>query len=216
MESDELPCGKDRPMTPYLFLRENGTETGPDLLQESLLDEKGTVEAGLVIIPTTLLFLVILQILFAGSWQVMERAKLHDLVISTSLSEAAREGSFEESKENSFVSEYGSQKAGDGAYGDGEYGDGEYGDGAYGDGEYGDGAYGNVEFADPHLLDKLQFLAGKSFSSSSKVSMSQKSSVYGDIHKIEVNTQIPIFHGILRFFGIEEVGIRNTAVLIEN
>jgi hypothetical protein len=196
MESDELPCGKDRPMTPYLFLRENGTETGPDLLQESLLDEKGTVEAGLVIIPTTLLFLVILQVLFAGSWQVMERAKLHDLVISTSLSEAAREGSFEESKENSFVSEYGSQKAGSGAYGE--------------------GAYGDVEFADPHLLDKLQFLAGKSFSSSSKVSMSQKSSVYGDIHKIEVNTQIPIFHGILRFFGIEEVGIRNTAVLIEN
>jgi hypothetical protein len=196
MESDELPCGKDRPMTPYLFLRENGTETGPDLLQESLLDEKGTVEAGLVVIPTTLLFLAILQIIFAGSWQVMERAKLHDLVISTSLSEAAREGSFEESKENSFVSEYGSQKAGSGAYGE--------------------GAYGNVEFADPHLLDKLQFLAGKSFSSSSKVSMSQKSSVYGDIHKIEVNTQIPIFHGILRFFGIEEVGIRNTAVLIEN
>lgn len=196
MESDELPCGKDRPMTPYLFLRENGTETGPDLLQESLLDEKGTVEAGLVVIPTTLLFLAILQILFAGSWQVMERAKLHDLVISTSLSEAAREGSFDEIKENSFVSEYGSQKAVSGAYGDGEY--------------------GNVEFADPHLLDKLQFLAGKSFSSSSKVSMSQKSSVYGDIHKIEVNTQIPIFHGILRFFGIEEVGIRNTAVLIEN
>lgn len=196
MESDELPCGKDRPMTPYLFLRENGTETGPDLLQESLLDEKGTVEAGLVVIPTTLLFLAILQILFAGSWQVMERAKLHDLVISTSLSEAAREGSFEESKENSFVSEYGSQKAGSGAYGE--------------------GAYGDVEFADPHLLDKLQFLAGKSFSSSSKVSMSQKSSVYGDIHKIEVNTQIPIFHGILRFFGIEEVGIRNTAVLIDN
>lgn len=196
MESDELPCGKDRPMTPYLFLRENGTETGPDLLQESLLDEKGTVEAGLVVIPTTLLFLAILQIIFAGSWQVMERAKLHDLVISTSLSEAAREGSFEESKENSFVSEYGSQKAGSGAYGE--------------------GAYGNVEFADPHLLDKLQFLAGKSFSSSSKVSMSQKSSVYGDIHKIEVNTQIPIFHGILRFFGIEEVGMRNTAVLIEN
>ena len=196
MESDELPCGKDRPMTPYLFLRENGTETGPDLLQESLLDEKGTVEAGLVVIPTTLLFLAILQILFAGSWQVMERAKLHDLVISTSLSEAAREGSFEESKENSFVSDYGSQKARSGAYGD--------------------GAYGDVEFADPHLLDKLQFLAGKSFSSGSKVSMSQKSSVYGDIHKIEVNTQIPIFHGILRFFGIEEVGIRNTAVLIEN
>jgi hypothetical protein len=166
-----------------------------------LLDEKGTVEAGLVIIPTTLLFLVILQVLFAGSWQVMERAKLHDLVISTSLSEAAREGSFEESKENSFVSEYGSQKAGSGAYGEGAYGE---------------GAYGDVEFADPHLLDKLQFLAGKSFSSSSKVSMSQKSSVYGDIHKIEVNTQIPIFHGILRFFGIEEVGIRNTAVLIEN
>ena len=54
-------------MTPYLYIRENGTETGPDLLQESLLDEKGTVEAGLVIIPTTLLFLMILQILGAVS-----------------------------------------------------------------------------------------------------------------------------------------------------
>lgn len=74
-------------VTMYLFARENGTETGPDLLHENFLDERGTLEAGLVIIPTTLLFLMILQILFAGSWQVMERAKLHDLVIQTSLAE---------------------------------------------------------------------------------------------------------------------------------
>jgi hypothetical protein len=83
-------------LTPYLLARENGTETGPDLLRENLLDEKGTLEAGLVIIPTTLLFLMILQVLFAGSWQVMERAKLHDLVINTSLSETRSERGNEE------------------------------------------------------------------------------------------------------------------------
>ena len=77
-------------MTMYFFARENGTETGPDLLRENFLDERGTLEAGLAIIPTTLLFLMILQIFFAGSWQVMERAKLHDLVIQTSVAETNR------------------------------------------------------------------------------------------------------------------------------
>jgi hypothetical protein len=201
MESDERTCGKDSCMTPYLFLRENGTETGPDLLQESLLDEKGTVEAGLVIIPTTLLFLMILQILFAGSWQVMERAKLHDLVVRSSLSEATREGSSGDSKNNSYFGEYGGQRVGSRANGSGPNGS---------------NANGDIEFADLYLLEKFYFLSGKSFSSSSKVSSTQKSSAYGDIHKIEVNTQIPIFHGILKFFGVEGVGIRNTAVLIEN
>jgi hypothetical protein len=206
MESDERTCGKDSCMTPYLFLRENGTETGPDLLQESLLDEKGTVEAGLVIIPSTLLFLMILQILFAGSWQVMERAKLHDLVVRSSLSEATREGSSGDSKNNSHFGEYGGQKVGSNANGSGPNGSGPNGSNANGD----------IEFADLYLLEKFYFLSGKSFSSSSKVSSTQKSSAYGDIHKIEVNSQIPIFHGILKFFGVEGVGIRNTAVLIEN
>jgi hypothetical protein len=188
-------------MMPYLYIRENGTETGPDLLQESLIEEKGTVEAGLVIIPTTLLFLMILQILFAGSWQVMERAKLHDLVVRSSLSEATREGSSGDSKNNSYFGEYGGQKIGSGAYGNGVNGN---------------GAFVDAEFADLYLLEKFYFLSQNSFSSNSKISSTQKSSAYGDVHKIEVNTQIPIFHGILKFFGVEGVGIRNTAVLIEN
>lgn len=56
-----------------------------------LESEKGTLEAGLVIIPTTLLFLMILQILFAGSWQIMERAQLHNLVIKSSLLDTAQD-----------------------------------------------------------------------------------------------------------------------------
>jgi hypothetical protein len=193
-------------MTPYLYIRENGTETGPDLLQESLLDEKGTVEAGLVIIPTTLLFLMILQILLAGSWQVMERAKLHDLVVRSSLSEATSEGSSGESKNNSYFGEYGGQKVGSGAHGNG----------VNENGVNGSGAFVDVEFADLYLLEKFYFLSRNSFSSNSKISSTKKPSAYGDVHKIEVNTQIPIFHGILKFFGVEGVGIRNTAVLIEN
>lgn len=52
-------------------------------------DDRGTIEAGLVIIPTTLLFLMILQIIFAGSLQIVERAKLHNLVIESSLAEVS-------------------------------------------------------------------------------------------------------------------------------
>jgi len=193
-------------MTPYLYIRENGTETGPDLLQESLLDEKGTVEAGLVIIPTTLLFLMILQILFAGSWQVMERAKLHDLVVRSSLSEATSERSSGDSKNSSYFGEYGGQKVGSGAYGSG----------VNVSSANGSSAFVDVEFADLYLLEKFYFLSRDSFSSNSKISSTKKPSAYGDLHKIEVNTQIPIFHGILKFFGVEGVGIRNTAVLIEN
>lgn len=48
--------------------------------------DRGSVEAGLVLIPTTLLFLMILQIVLAGSIQITERAKLHDVVIKSSLS----------------------------------------------------------------------------------------------------------------------------------
>lgn len=47
--------------------------------------ERGSVEAGLVLIPTTIFFLMILQIVTAGSWQVLERTNLHDLVIRTSI-----------------------------------------------------------------------------------------------------------------------------------
>ena len=43
--------------------------------------EGGSVEAGLVLIPTTLFFIILLEIVLAGSWQVMGRAKLHDYVV---------------------------------------------------------------------------------------------------------------------------------------
>lgn len=47
--------------------------------------EKGSVEAGLVLIPTTLFFLMVIQIIIAGSWQVLERSNLHDLVIRSNI-----------------------------------------------------------------------------------------------------------------------------------
>lgn len=46
--------------------------------------EVGSIEAGLVLIPTTLFFIILLQIVLAGSWQVMGRAKLHDYVVKES------------------------------------------------------------------------------------------------------------------------------------
>lgn len=48
--------------------------------------EEGSVEAGLTIIPTTLFFLLVLQIVLAGSWQVMERSRLHDLILRSEVS----------------------------------------------------------------------------------------------------------------------------------
>jgi hypothetical protein len=50
--------------------------------------ERGSIESGLVLIPTTLFFLAALQLLLAGSWQTIERARLHDLVIKSSIQEA--------------------------------------------------------------------------------------------------------------------------------
>jgi len=52
------------------------------------LMERGSIESGLVLIPTTLFFLAALQLLLAGSWQTIERARLHDLVIESSIQEA--------------------------------------------------------------------------------------------------------------------------------
>ena len=51
----------------------------------SLELEKGSVEAGLVLIPTTLFFLMVIQIIIVGSWQVIERSNLHDLVIRSNI-----------------------------------------------------------------------------------------------------------------------------------
>jgi hypothetical protein len=50
--------------------------------------ERGSIESGLVLIPTTLFFLMILQVLLAGSWQTIERAKLHDMVIENSIKDS--------------------------------------------------------------------------------------------------------------------------------
>ncbi|MFM7776472.1 MAG: hypothetical protein ACKN96_04790 [Actinomycetota bacterium] len=52
------------------------------------LMERGSIESGLVLIPTTLFFLAALQLLLAGSWQTIERARLHDLVIESSIQES--------------------------------------------------------------------------------------------------------------------------------
>jgi hypothetical protein len=59
------------------------------IVRDQIYDsEEGSVDAGLALIPTTLFFIILLQIVLAGSWQVMERAKLHDLVIRDSISGA--------------------------------------------------------------------------------------------------------------------------------
>ena len=42
--------------------------------------ESGSIEASLVLIPTTILFLLIIQLIIAQSWQSLETAKLHDEV----------------------------------------------------------------------------------------------------------------------------------------
>jgi hypothetical protein len=55
--------------------------------------QRGSIESGLVLIPTTLFFLAALQLLLAGSWQTIERARLHDLVIESSIQEATSSNS---------------------------------------------------------------------------------------------------------------------------
>lgn len=62
--------------------------------------QRGSIESGLVLIPTTIFFLMALQVLLAGSWQTIERARLHDLVIESSLKESIG-GSQQSLNENS-------------------------------------------------------------------------------------------------------------------
>jgi hypothetical protein len=67
-----------------------------DTLKIATVDEamqRGSIESGLVLIPTTLFFLMALQVLLAGSWQTIERARLHDLVIKSSIKESLGESS---------------------------------------------------------------------------------------------------------------------------
>jgi hypothetical protein len=42
--------------------------------------EEGSVEAGLILIPLTALFLLIAQVIVAGSWQSLETSRFHDQV----------------------------------------------------------------------------------------------------------------------------------------
>ena len=49
-------------------------------------DEVGSVEAGMALIPTTIFFLLILQIVLAGTWQVIERSRVHDYAIRSTIS----------------------------------------------------------------------------------------------------------------------------------
>lgn len=49
------------------------------------LDEMGTIEAGMALIPTTLFFILMLQVVLAGSWQVIERAKIHAVAIRSTI-----------------------------------------------------------------------------------------------------------------------------------
>lgn len=48
--------------------------------QSSRTSEEGAVEAALVLIPTTLLFIMVFQLVLAGSWQSLETAQLHDTI----------------------------------------------------------------------------------------------------------------------------------------
>ena len=50
------------------------------MIEKSISNESGSIEAGLVLIPTTILFLLIIQLIIAQSWQSLETAKLHDEV----------------------------------------------------------------------------------------------------------------------------------------
>ena len=49
-------------------------------------DEDGSVESGLVMIPVTILFLTLIQIVVAGSFQILDKAQLHSMVIKSEVS----------------------------------------------------------------------------------------------------------------------------------
>ena len=53
------------------------------------LDERGTVDAGLTLIPLTIFFLLIVQLVLAGQKQISEAYFLHNLVIRSQISESS-------------------------------------------------------------------------------------------------------------------------------
>lgn len=51
----------------------------------AFLSERGSIEAGLTIIPTTAFFLLTLQLVISGSYQVVETMKLQSMVTTFAL-----------------------------------------------------------------------------------------------------------------------------------
>lgn len=49
-------------------------------------EERASVESGLVFIPTTILFLLVLQFIFAGSWQTISNTQLDSYVTRIAMS----------------------------------------------------------------------------------------------------------------------------------
>jgi hypothetical protein len=47
-----------------------------------LQDERGSIESGLVMIPVTILFLALIQIVVAGALQIQNKAELHSYLIN--------------------------------------------------------------------------------------------------------------------------------------
>lgn len=47
---------------------------------ETTRADAGSIESGLILIPVTALFLLVAQVIVAGSWQSLETARLHDIV----------------------------------------------------------------------------------------------------------------------------------------
>lgn len=53
------------------------------------IDEQGSIEAGMVLIPTTLLFLALMQLVLTGSWQLSEGVRLHDLLLRSEVNQTS-------------------------------------------------------------------------------------------------------------------------------
>jgi hypothetical protein len=79
-------CSSAIKPNPKKFFRLNEQYSMNNLNESGTLEEAGSVEAGLALIPTTIFFLLILQIVIAGSWQVLERSKVHDVAIRSMIS----------------------------------------------------------------------------------------------------------------------------------
>lgn len=61
------------------------------------MDEIGSIESGLVLIPTMIFFLALIQIVIMGSFQLVDKASLHSLVIKRDI-----EGQFPAEIEDGF------------------------------------------------------------------------------------------------------------------